>query len=111
MKSGGILVEPGQLGENISTRGIDLFALPTGTELHIGAEAIVELTALQNPCVQIDNFQKGLLKAVLEKDEEGNLIRKAGVMGIVLHDGEVAPGDDVLIRLPPEPHQPLDYIW
>ena len=111
VNANGFSVEPGQLGENITTRGIDLLALPTGTKLKIGSEALVELTSLRNPCYQIDDFQKGLLKAVLDKDEENNVIRKAGVMGIVLVGGEIRPGDSILIDLPPEPHHPLAYVW
>ena len=107
----GFSVQPGQLGENITTQGIDLLALPTGTKLHIGTHAVVELTALRNPCHQIDDFQKGLLKLLLDKDEKGNPIRKAGVMSIVLSSGMVRPGDEISIILPPEPHQPLEYVW
>jgi len=105
----GFSVDPGQLGENITTRGIDLLGLPTGTKLKIGVEAVVEVTGLRNPCVQIDNFQKGMLKAVLDRDEEGNLIRKAGVMGVVLVGGQIRPGDAITINLPPEPHRQLEY--
>jgi len=107
----GFSVGPGQLGENITTRGADLLALPTGTKLQIGAEAVIELTALRNPCHQIDNFQKGMLKAVLDRDDDGNVIRKAGVMGIVLVGGEIRPNDPIVINLPPEPHQQLEYVW
>jgi MOSC domain-containing protein YiiM len=109
LNANGFSVAPGQLGENITTRGIDLLSLPTGTELQIGSDAIVELTGLRNPCVQIDEFQKGLLKAVLDKDEEGNLIRKAGVMGIVRVGGVICPDDAIVIELPPEPHRRLEY--
>lgn len=105
----GFSVDPGQLGENITTRGIDLLGLPTGTKLKIGVEVVVEVTGLRNPCFQIDNFQKGMLKAVLDRDEEGNLIRKAGVMGVVLIGGEIRPGDAITIGLPPEPYRPLEY--
>ena len=111
LNAGGFSVEPGQLGENITTRGVDLLALPTGTKLHIGAEAVIELTALRNPCHQIDDFQKGVLKAVLDKDENGNVVRKAGVMGIVLVGGQIQPNSPIQITLPPEPHQPLAYVW
>ena len=111
LSSGGFFVLPGQLGENITTRGVDLLALPTGTRLSIGPDAVVEVTALRNPCHQIDDFQKGLLKAVLDKDEEGNLIRKSGVMGVVLTGGEVRPDDTIMVELPAEPHQRLEYIW
>lgn len=111
LTANGFLVGPGKLGENITTRGVDLLDLPTGTKLRIGTEAVIELTALRNPCVQIDNFQKGMLKAVLDKDEEGNLIRKAGVMGIVLVGGEIRPSDFIVIDLPSEPHHRLEYVW
>jgi MOSC domain-containing protein YiiM len=111
LSSAGFSVDPGQMGENITTRGIDLLSLPTKTRLHIGARAVIELTSLRNPCHQIDKFKKGLLKAVLDKDDEGNLIRKAGVMGIVLASGEVHPNSSIKIELPSEPYQKLDYVW
>jgi MOSC domain-containing protein YiiM len=100
-------VMAGQMGENITTRGVDLLGLPTGTRLHLGPTAVVEVTGLRNPCAQLDNFQPGLMAAVLDRDDHGNLIRKAGIMGIVLVDGEVRPGDAIRVELPPEPHQPL----
>jgi len=107
----GFSVGPGQLGENITTRGIALLDLPTGTILRIGDEAVVEVTALRNPCKQIDEFQPGLLKEVLYKDESGELVRKTGVMGVVLVGGEVRPGDKISTDLPSEPYQKLAYIW
>jgi MOSC domain-containing protein YiiM len=107
----GFSVGPGQLGENITTRGMDLLALPTGTKLKIGTRAVIELTALRNPCIQIDNFQKGLLKAVVDRDEDDSVVRKAGVMGIVLASGEIRPNNSILIELPPEPHHKLEYVW
>ena len=100
-------VSAGEMGENITTRGIDLLGLPTGTRLHLGETAVVEVTGLRNPCYQLDDFQKGLMKAVLDKDEQGNLIRKAGIMGVVLAGGEVRPEDLIRVELPPEPYQPL----
>lgn len=111
LNASGFSVDPGELGENITTRGVDLLALPTSTRLQIGSEVIVELTALRNPCYQIDDFQKGLLKAVVDRDEQGNIVRKAGVMGIILNGGEVQPGDTISIELPPKPHQALEYVW
>ena len=111
LNANGFSVGPGQLGENITTRGVDLLALPTGTKLNIGEGVVIELTALRNPCSQIDNFQKGVLKAVLDKDEEGNVIRKAGVMGIVQNGGEIRPGDALTVSLPAEPYHPLEYVW
>lgn len=107
LRANGFDVAPGQMGENITTRGIDLLGLPTGTKLHLGNKAIVEVTGLRNPCTQLDDFQSGLMKAVLDKDEEGNLIRKAGIMGIVLADGEVHVNDEIRAELPPEPHESL----
>jgi MOSC domain-containing protein YiiM len=103
----GFTVAPGDMGENVTTRGLDLLGLPTGARLRLGESAVVEVTGLRNPCAQIDAFSKGLLKAVLGKDDDGNLVRKAGIMGVVLADGVVAPGDPIRVELPPEPHQPL----
>ncbi len=107
LREKGFDVSPGQMGENITTCGIDLLGLPTGTKLHLGTTAVVEVTGLRNPCHQLDDFQKGLMKAVLDKDEEGNLIRKAGIMGIVLQSGEVHVDDVIRAELPPEPFEPL----
>jgi MOSC domain-containing protein YiiM len=107
LRERGFDIYPGQMGENITTRGIDLLSLPIGTRLHIGTTALVEVTGLRNPCYQLDDFQEGLMKAVLDRDEQGNLIRKAGVMGIVLTDGEVYVNDDIRVELPPEPHEQL----
>ncbi|GAA0666479.1 MOSC domain-containing protein [Streptomyces thermocarboxydovorans] len=106
----GFEVRPGDLGENITTRGIDLLALPTGTLLHIGAEAVVEVTGLRNPCVQIDAFQEGLLKQVVGRDADGNLVRKAGIMSVVRQGGVVRPGDTIKVKLPAEPHRPLERV-
>jgi MOSC domain-containing protein YiiM len=103
----GFTVQAGEMGENITTRGIDLLSLPTGTRLYLGAEAIVEITGLRNPCAQLDRLQHGLMAAVLDRDAQGQLIRKAGIMGIVLTGGEVRPADAIRVELPPEPHQPL----
>jgi MOSC domain-containing protein YiiM len=110
LRSAGFVVAAGQLGENVTTRGVDLLALPTGTRLHLGTSAIVEVTGLRNPCSQIDDFQAGLLKAVLSHDEQDNLIRKAGIMSIVLVGGEVRPGDGITVELPPAPHRPLEVV-
>jgi MOSC domain-containing protein YiiM len=107
LRGAGFDVVPGQMGENVTTRGVDLLGLPIGTRLHLGPTAVVEVTGLRNPCAQLDKIQKGLMAANLDKDADGNLIRKAGVMGIVLADGEVRPGDAIAVELPPEPHSPL----
>ena len=110
LREKGFSVFPGDIGENITTEGIDLLGLPTGTLLRLGDTATVEITGLRNPCVQLDNFQKGLMAATLDKDGDGNLIRKAGVMGIVLTGGEVRPGDAIGIELPAGPHSPLQPV-
>ncbi|MBX8638602.1 MAG: MOSC domain-containing protein [Thermoplasmata archaeon] len=103
-------VFPGQMGENITTSDIDLLALPRGTQLCIGHEAVIEITGLRNPCYKIDVFQKGLMNAVLHKDDRGNLIRKAGVMGIVIAGGVVRPHDNIMVRLPDGQHTPLQVV-
>jgi MOSC domain-containing protein YiiM len=103
----GHAVFPGDMGENITTRGVDLLALPAGAKLRLGSLACVEITGLRNPCSQIDRFQPGLTAAVLDRDAAGALVRKAGVMGIVLTGGEVFPGDAIEVELPAGPHQPL----
>ena len=107
LRERGFNVSAGQMGENITTRGIDLLSLPTGSRLYIGKTAVVEVTGLRNPCYQLDDFQAGLMKAVLDRDEQGNLIRKAGVMGIVLTDGEVHVNDGIRVELPREPQDAL----
>lgn len=110
LRAAGFEVSAGQMGENITTRGIDLLGLPAGARLHIGDTAVVEVTGLRNPCKQLDDFQQGLMAAVLDRDEQGQLIRKAGVMGIVVSGGEVKPGDPIVLELPPGPHQPLEVV-
>lgn len=106
----GFQLRPGDMGENVTTRGLDLLALPVGSRLKLGREAIVEITGLRNPCAQIEAFRPGLLKAVLGRDSAGNLIRKAGIMGIVLAGGEVRPGDSIAITLPAQPHRALERV-
>ncbi|MEU0372204.1 MOSC domain-containing protein [Streptomyces sp. NPDC006283] len=106
----GFEVVPGALGENITTHGIDLIALPVGTLLRIGEAAVVEVTGLRNPCLQIDNHQDGLLKQVVGRDEAGNIVRKAGIMSVVREGGTVRPGDTITVELPAEPHRPLERV-
>jgi MOSC domain-containing protein YiiM len=110
LRDAGFHLSAGTIGENITTRDLDLLALPHGTKLHIGSTAIVELTGLRNPCRQLNAYQSGLMAAVLDKDEQGNPVRKAGVMGIVLADGEVRPGDAIRVEAPSEPHRPLEPV-
>lgn len=106
----GFVVAPGAMGENITTRGIDLLALPVGARLGIGADAVVEVTGLRNPCAQLDTIQPGLMAATLDKDAEGNLIRKAGIMTVVLEGGEVREGEAIRVELPPEPWVRLERV-
>ncbi|MCL6736170.1 MOSC domain-containing protein [Streptomyces neyagawaensis] len=106
----GFDVAPGELGENITTRGIDLLGLPVGTLLRVGDEAVLEVTGLRNPCLQIDAFRKGLLKQVVSRDESGGLVRKAGIMSVVRQGGVVRPGDPIGVELPSGPHRPLDRV-
>lgn len=107
LEAKGFLVWPGDLGENITTEGVDLLALPTGTRLSIGPEVMLEVTGLRNPCVQIDRFQQGLMDAVLDRDAQGALIRKTGVMAVVITGGTVSVDDAISTYLPVAPHQPL----
>jgi MOSC domain-containing protein YiiM len=107
LREGGFDVGAGEMGENVTTRGIDLLGLPVGTRLHLGETAVVEVTGLRNPCAQLDGIQPGLMAATLDRDADGNLVRKAGVMSVVLSEGEVRPGDPIRVELPPEPHRPL----
>ncbi len=106
----GFAVFPGDLGENITTRGLDLLGLPTGTVLRLGSDALVEITGLRNPCSQIERFQSGLTAAVLDRDAQGALVRKAGVMGVVRAGGRVKPGDAIQVVLPPLPHIALSPV-
>ncbi|MDR3083812.1 MAG: MOSC domain-containing protein [Streptomyces sp.] len=110
VRQAGFEVAAGQLGENVTTRGIGLLDLPRGTLLRLGDEAVVEVTGLRNPCAQIDDFRKGLLKQVVEQDEEGKPRFKAGIMGVVVTGGVVRPGDLVGIELPDGPHLPLERV-
>ena len=110
LQAQGFHVEPGQLGENITTEGIDLLGLPEGTELHIGEHAVLYLTGLRNPCEQLDQFQPGLMAALVSRAPDGTLVRKAGVMSVVLTGGLVRPGDEVRIKLPSTPHRALERV-
>ncbi|MEU0007053.1 MOSC domain-containing protein [Streptomyces sp. NPDC006314] len=106
----GFRVGPGELGENITTRGIDLHGLPTGARLRIGDEAVVEVTGRRNPCAQIDDFQQGLLKQVVGRAEDGQVTYKSGIMSVVLVGGVVRPGDAIQVELPEGPHRALERV-
>lgn len=104
------LVQPGDLGENITTEGIDLLGLPTDSLLHIGERVILRLTGLRNPCHQIDDFQPGLLRHMVSKQPDGTLVRKAGVMSVVVRGGVVRVGDAISVELPSTAHQALQPV-
>ena len=110
LAAAGFSVAPGQVGENVLTRGLELLALSQGSRLRLGREALVEITGLRNPCSQLDGLEPGLMGAVLSRGPEGELIRRAGVMAIVLEGGEVRPGDAVALEFSPEPHMPLEAV-
>ncbi|MGE3800424.1 MAG: MOSC domain-containing protein [Candidatus Kapaibacterium sp.] len=110
LRERGFDILPGDIGENITTRGIALLDLPLNTLLYIGASAVVQVTGLRNPCAQLDTFREGLMAAVLDRDKDGNVIRKAGIMGIVRAGGEVRFGDLIRAELPPSPYKPLERV-
>jgi MOSC domain-containing protein YiiM len=106
----GYHVSAGQLGENVTTEGIDLHALAVGAMLRLGDRALVAVTGLRNPCAQLDDFQRGLLKQVLSRDSNGELVRRSGIMGMVVHGGVVRVGDPIEMSAPPGPPQRLDRV-
>jgi MOSC domain-containing protein YiiM len=110
LEAAGFRLAPGVMGENVTTRGIDLLGLPTGTQLRLGDAAVIEVTGLRNPCLQLNKIQPGLMAATLDRDPDGNLVRKAGVMAVVLSGGEVKPGDGIRIELPTEPRRKLEPV-
>ncbi|MGI9006498.1 MAG: MOSC domain-containing protein [Streptosporangiaceae bacterium] len=107
LTAGGFEVPPGGMGENITTRGLELLALSEGATLAIGPQAVLQVTGLRNPCTQLDGFRPGLMRAVLDRDAAGELVRKAGIMAVVLAGGVITPGDPILVRPPAGPHRPL----
>ena len=110
LRARGFEIAAGRMGENITTQGIDLLGLPTGARLRLGDEAVVEITGLRNPCVQLETIQPGLMAAVLDRDEHGALIRKAGVMAIVVAGGLVRPGDAITVEPLPQLHTLLQPV-
>jgi MOSC domain-containing protein YiiM len=107
LRARGFDVSPGGMGENITTRGLALLDLPAGARLRLGCGAVIEITGLRNPCIQLDRYRPGLMQATLDRAPDGALVRKAGIMAIVLEGGAVAPGDPVEVLLPAAPHRRL----
>jgi MOSC domain-containing protein YiiM len=103
LSSRGLEIAPGEMGENITIRGVDVLSLPAGTLLKLGEEAVVEVTGLRSPCEQMNKLKAGLMQAVVGKDAAGNVVRKAGIMGIVRSGGVVKPGDSIRLQLPERP--------
>lgn len=110
LRQTGFEIAPGDMGENVTTAGVDLLALPCGTRLRLGDDAVVELTGLRNPCAQLDGLAPGLMKATLGRAPDGSLVRKAGVMAVVVSPGEVRPGHRVVVELPAGQHRPLEPV-
>lgn len=110
LRAGGFALAPGEMGENVTTLGLDLLALPVGARLKLGAAAVVEVTGLRNPCAQLDGLRPGLMKATLDRAPDGTLVRKAGVMAVVIVGGEVRAGDAIVVELPPPPRRPLEPV-
>lgn len=110
LRAKGFEIESADLGENVTTAGLDLLALPRNTLLAIGPEVVLEVTGLRNPCAQIERFQPGLLAAVLVRGPNGEVIRKAGIMTVVRTGGVIRPGDPIVVELPPPPHLPLERV-
>ncbi len=110
LRGAGFHISPGDMGENITTQGIELLALPAGTRLRMGASAVIELTGLRNPCTQLDGIQPGLMAATLTRDQQDQLVRKAGVMATVIVPGDVRAGDPIRVELPAAPHRGLDVV-
>ena len=110
LRPAGFTLTPGEIGENITTEGLDLLGLPAGAKLRLGSDAIVEVTGLRNPCKQLDAHQSGLTAALLARDADGRIVRKSGIMGIVIAGGEVRAGDVIEVELPEPPHRRLEVV-
>jgi MOSC domain-containing protein YiiM len=110
LRAAGYDVAPGRMGENVTTRDLDLLSLPAGTRLALGAEAVVEVTGLRNPCRQLERIGTGLMAAVLDRDDAGGLVRRAGIMAVVVRGGDVRPGDGIRVELPSPPHRRLEAV-
>lgn len=110
LRKQGFDIAPGQMGENVLTAGLDLLGLPRDTLLQLGKSAVIQITGLRNPCAQIELFRPGLLKAVIGRDENGNVVRKAGVMATVVHGGAVRAGDSIEVHLPATAHLALERV-
>ena len=110
LQAAGFRVSAGEMGENITTLGVDLLGLPAGTLLRLGDASVVEVMGLRNPCAQLDRIQPGLMAAMLGHDEQGNVVRKAGVMAVVRVGGVVRTGDSIRLELPVGPHRAMGVV-
>lgn len=107
LNAAGFSVLPGQLGENITTKGLELLKLPSAAKLFIGRQTALQVTGLRDPCKQLNSIQAGLMEATIERKSDGGLIRKTGIMSVVIKGGEIKPGDPIRVEMPPEPHKPM----
>jgi len=88
MQDQGIELKPGDFAENLTIGGMELFTLPVGTRLKVGAEVVLEISQIGKAC------HKGcaIFQAV------GNCIMpKEGVFARVIRGGTVRTGDSVEI--------------
>lgn len=108
LRAAGFEIAAGAIGENVTTRGIDLLGMPSGARLRLGPDAVIEVTGLRNPCRQLDAFRPGLMAAVLGRDAAGRLVRKAGIMAVVIRGGDVRPGDSIAVEMSAGEHRPLE---
>ncbi len=110
LAAAGHQVSPGDLGENVTTEGVELHDLPVGSVIRLGETALIAVTGLRNPCAQIESFQPGLLQQVSYRDGTGALVRRAGIMGVVVLGGVVLVGDRIEVQPPPGPARPLERV-
>ena len=110
LRGKGFDVSPGDMGENVTTAGLNLLGLPTGAILTLGSTAQIRVTGLRNPCPQLNRFKRGLMSKVVEKAADGSLVRKCGIMAVVSTEGVVQPGDAITVALPEQPWTPLGLV-
>ena len=109
------------MGENITTRGINLVKLPLGTLLHLGETVTLRVTGLRNPCPLIEKYKTDLFKVFRDDIEiadnevgykivEGTLKKKAGIMSVVLTTGPITSNDTITVELPPRPYKEPPFL-
>lgn len=81
----GVPVAAGQIGENFTTRGLDLSFLKRGDRLRVGT-CIIEITKVRTPCYQLKKWDADLPEII---------IGRSGWMAKVIEEGTVRPGDAI----------------